>query len=159
MADQQMNREIREEFWQAFAKSPYIMIRLDGSNEHAEPMTAQLDKDARHTIWFFTGRDNRIAPGGQAMAQFMAKDHDVFACLAGRLVEETDPATFDRHWSNVAEAWFPGGRNDPNVLMLRYEISSAEVWLQDVSLKGKFKMLTGSTVKPSETGSHATGNV
>ncbi len=159
MADRQMNREIREEFWQAFASSPYVMIRLDGSGEHAEPMTAQLDRDAHHTIWFFTGRDNRIAAGGPAMAQFMGKDHEVFACMAGTLVEETDPETFDRHWSNVAEAWFPGGRDDPNVLMLRYEIASAEVWLQDVTLKGKFKMLTGARVAPSETGAHAKGNV
>src|SRR5262245_34249941 len=117
-----MKKELREEFWQAFEKSPFIMIRLDGAHGHAEPMTAQLDREALHTIWFFASRNNRISAGGRAMGQFSAKGHDLFACLAGTLVEEADKARIDKHWSKEVEAWFPAGRNDPNLLMLRFEI-------------------------------------
>ena len=62
-----MKKELRDEFWTSFEDSPYVMIRLEGIGGHAEPMTAQLDRDARHTIWFFTTRNNRIAAGGAAM--------------------------------------------------------------------------------------------
>lgn len=155
-----MDTEIREAFWKAFARSPYIMIRLeDGSSGHAEPMTAQLDEDARHTIWFFARTDNRLAPGGPAMAQFSSKDHDVFACLKGRLEPETDDAVIDRHWSNIAEAWFPEGRNDPALLMLRFTIEDAEVWTQDPSFIGRLKLMTGSSIRSDETGRHAVGPV
>ena len=154
-----MKKELREEFWHAFEKSPFIMLRLEGAGGHAEPMTAQLDKEAVHTIWFFTSRDNRIATGGRAMGQFSAKGHDVFACLAGTLVEETDQARIDQHWSKEVEAWFPQGRNDPNLMMLRFEIDDAEVWTVELGLFGTFKMLTGSAVKSSEMGQHATGRV
>ena len=51
-----MNKEIREEFWKSFEKSPFIMIRREDGGGHAEPMTAQLDRDAHHAIWFFTSR-------------------------------------------------------------------------------------------------------
>jgi len=154
-----MNKDIREEFWHAFEDSPFIMMKLQGAAGHAEPMTAQLDRDAHHAIWFFTSRDNRIAGGGKAMGQFVSKGHDVFACVDGTLVEETDHAVWDKHWSRFAEAWFPNGRQDPNVIMLRLDISEAEVWVSDPSIKGKFKMLTGMEVKPSEAGKHAVGLV
>lgn len=154
-----MDKDLREEFWKAFERSPFIMMRLESAGGHAEPMTAQLDKDAIHTVWFFTARNNRIAAGGKAMGQVATKGHDVFACLAGTLVEETDKARFDRHWSKEVEAWFPNGRDDPDVMMLRFEIEDAEVWTVDPSLFGTFKLLTGSAIRTSEMGQHAVGPV
>ena len=154
-----MDKKIREEFWHAFGKSPVVMIRLDGAGGHAEPMTAQLDPDAHHTIWFYTARGNRIATGGAAMAQFSGKGHDVFACLAGTLVEETDQATIDRHWSKAVEAWFPKGRTDPDLIMLRFEIANSEVWTVDPGIIGRFKLLTGQDLRYSELGQHAVGVV
>ena len=154
-----MKTEIREEFWHAFEDSPYCMIRLEGASGHSEPMTAQLDRDARHEIWFFTTRDNRIGTGGQAMAQVMSRGHDVFACLMGELVEENRQEIWDKHWGRPAEAWFPEGREDPNVIMLRFEIAEAEVWTADPGLMGKLKLLTGSRIEPGEAGDHAVGRV
>jgi len=154
-----MDQDTRDTFWKAFADSPFIMMRLENSNEHAEPMTAQLDRDAHHAIWFFLARDNRIAAGGAAMGQVATKGHDVFACISGNLVEETDPAIREKQWTNEVEAWFPNGKNDPDVLMQRFDIQDSEVWTSDISIKGKFKMMTGSAIKPQESGEHATGPV
>ena len=153
------NDEVQETFWKEFADSPFIMMRLDGSSEHAEPMTAQLDEDATHAIWFFTAKGNRIAPGGKAMGQVVTKGHEVFACLSGTVTEETDPALREKHWSRQVEAWFPEGKNDPSVLMLRFDIADSEVWTVDMSLAGTFKLLTGQHVTPDEMGEHATGPV
>lgn len=154
-----MDRKIQEEFWHAFEDSPFIMMRLEGAQGHAEPMTAALDRDAHHAIWFYCARGNRIASGGRAMGQFASKGHDVFACLAGSLTEETDHAVFDQHWSNPVEAWFPGGKTDPQVMMMRFDIEDAEVWTADLSLKGKVKLLTGSEIRADEAGKHAVGLV
>ena len=154
-----MDKDVQHEFWEAFEDSPYIMMRLEGASGHAEPMTAQLDKNAHHAIWFFTTRDNRIGTGGRAMGQVMTKGHDVFACISGTLVEERDRAVWDKHWSNVTEAWFPDGRNNPNVVMLRFDIADAEVWVADMSIKGKLKMFAGRPIQPDEAGEHAVGAV
>jgi general stress protein 26 len=154
-----MDKDTRETFWKAFADSPYIMMQLENSSDHAEPMTAQLDRDAHHAIWFFLARDNRIAPGGPAMGQVATKGHDIFACISGILTEETDTAIREKQWNNMVEAWFPNGKNDPSVLMLRFDIKDSEVWISDVSITGKFKMLAGLAIKPSESGDHAVGAV
>ena len=89
------------------------------------------------------------------MAQFASKDHYLFACISGALVEETDPAVIDRYWSNEVAAWYPEGRNDPSLLMLRFELGTAEVWLADTSIKGLFKMLLGGDVRREQKGKHA----
>jgi len=154
-----MDKDTRETFWKAFAESPFIMMRLENSSEHAEPMTAQLDRDAHHAIWFFLKRDNRIAAGGAAMGQVQTKGHDVFACISGTLVEETDTTIREKQWDNHVEAWFPNGKTDPSVLMLRFDIQDSEVWVSDISIKGKLKMLTGTSIKPQESGEHALGPV
>lgn len=154
-----MDKETRETFWKAFQASPVIMMRLDGSTGHAEPMSAQLDKNAHHAIWFYTKRDNRIAAGGSAMGQVMTRDHSVFACLKGTLVEETDPAIREAHWDNAVEAWLPGGKTDPNVVMLRYDIEDSEVWTSELGLSGAFRMITGKPIDRKHAGAHELGAV
>lgn len=147
--------EIRDRFWAELSASPFLMVGLVGSQDHHLPMTAQLDPDANHCFWFYTSKDNRLAPGGAAMAQFSGKGHDLFACVNGTLSAETDPAVIDRYWSNDVEAWYPGGRQDPNLLMLRFDLGTAEIWRSDMSLTGAFKQLFGGDVRDEMRGKHA----
>lgn len=147
--------DIRQQFWKALDHSPFLMVRLEGGRDHAVPMTAQLDKDAHHAIWFYASRENRLAMGGSAMAQFVSKGHDLFACLAGTLTEERDAAVIDRHWSNQVAAWFKGGRNDSDMMMLRFDLADAEIWTPDLGIIGTFKLMTGMTIAPGEAGAHA----
>jgi general stress protein 26 len=153
--DMASDTEIRKRFWKAFEDSPFIMVGLEGEHQHSVPMTAQLDKHADSEFWFYTTKDNRLAQGGPAMAQFVGKGHDLFACVRGTLVDETDPAVIDRYWSKQVEAWYPQGRDDPSLLMLRFALDDAEVWLADMSVKGLFKLLTGGDVREEERGKHA----
>jgi len=88
------------------------------------------------------------------MVHFASKGHDVFACIRGMLTVESRKEIIDKYWSNPVEAWFEKGKEDPSLLMLRFELEDAEVWDADPSLKGMFKMLTGKTVKPNEMGEH-----
>ena len=151
MADQ----NIAQTFLEKLEASPFVMLGLTGTGEHSEPLTAQLDEDKPNTLYFFTGKDNRAANGGDAMVQFVSKGHDFFACLHGRVSLDNDQGEIDKLWNKQVEAWFPGGRNDPNLALLRFDIASAEMWESDISLSGRVKMLFGGTINPSEEGSHA----
>lgn len=135
--------------------SPFLMIGLDETPDHSQPMTAQLADGRDRTLWFFMGRDNKLAMGGPAMAQFVAKGHDFFACLHGTLTPDQDRSRIDQLWSKQVEAWFDGGKDDPNLLLMRYDLESAEMWETDISLSGRLKMLFGGKIEPQESGSHA----
>jgi general stress protein 26 len=145
-------QEVAATFLRKLEESPFIMIGLmDG--EHSEPMNVKTDPDQPNTLFVFSAHDNRIARGGEAMAQFVGKGHDFFACLMGHVSEETDQATFDRLWDNRVEAWFPNGKAEAR--LNRFDITSAELWETDVSLSGRLKMLFGGTITASESSSHA----
>lgn len=150
-----MSDEITRKMWKAMADSPYLMIGLTGTSDHSQPMTAQLDEEAHGYFWFYTNRQNKLAGGGEAMAQFAAKGHDLFACIHGRLVTESDPAVIDRYWSKQVAAWYEEGRDDPDLLMLRFELDDAEIWEADLSIKGVFRLMTGHRIKSDDLGEHA----
>ena len=154
MASKDTPQEIAAKFLAKLKDSPFVMIGLM-SGGHSEPMTAQIDDDRPNTLYFFAGRDNRIASGGDAMAQFVGKGHDFFACLAGEVSVDNDPAQIDKLWNKQVEAWFPGGKSDPNLMLLRFDIDSAELWETDISLGGRVKMLFGGTIRDEESSSHA----
>jgi len=154
MADHDTPQDVADKFLAKLKDSPFVMIGLE-SGGHSEPMTAQLDDEQPNTLYFFAGKDNRIAGGGEAMAQFVGKGHDFFACLAGTVSHDDDRAQIDKLWNNQVEAWFPGGKSDPNLTLLRFDIDSAELWETDISLSGRVKMLFGGTITASESSSHA----
>ncbi len=58
-------------------------------------------------------------------------------------------------WDNNVEAWFPGGKEDPNLALLRFDVNSAELWETDISISGRVKMLFGGTIHADESSSHA----
>jgi general stress protein 26 len=145
--------QLKTDLWKKLADSPFVMVGLEG--QHSEPLTAQLDKDQVDTLYFFVGKDNRNAKGGAAMVQFVSKGHDYFACMAGTAQIDNDLAMIEKLWNPQVEAWFPGGKQDPNLALLRIDIDSAELWETDISLSGRLKMLFGGTIKSDETGSHA----
>jgi len=89
------------------------------------------------------------------MAQFSAKGHDLFACISGTLVHESDRAILDKLWNNSIAAWYEGGKDDPKLVLLRFDLDNAEIWTADPSIKGLFKLATGLTMKEGELGQHA----
>lgn len=153
--DQGDPKELKHKFWESMESSPYVMLQLDADADSAAPMTAQLDKDANHAIWFFTSRDNRFAEMGAATATYVAKGHDLFARFAGTLVEETSRERLDKQWNNFVEAWFPGGKTDPNLLFLRMDLGDASIWSGETGMFNTVKMALGMDVTDSIKGGFA----
>ena len=147
--------DLKRDLWKHLSKSPFLMLGLTGSNEHSEPLTAQLDDEQVDRLWFFIGKDNRLGKGGSAMAQFASKGHDFFACLAGTAALDNNRAMVEKLWSKQAEAWFPNGKDDPNLALLRFDITSAELSETDLSLSGRLKLIFGGHLQVDEMGSHA----
>ena len=48
--------------------------------------------------------------------------------LSGRATLVQDRAAIDAHWSDILSTWFPKGKEDPDVALLRIEVSDAEYW-------------------------------
>lgn len=147
-------QKLKHQFWSALGSSPYVFLQLDSAPSTAVPMTAALDTDANSAIWFFTSRDNALAKGGPATATFVAKGHDLFARFTGVLSEETSRARLEEEWNNFVEAYFPGGKDDPNLIMLRMDLGEAEIWNADVGIGTMIRMALGRDVREETRDDH-----
>jgi general stress protein 26 len=104
-----------------------------------QPMAPELDRVSK-TIWFFTKRSTDLArdvtPGARGTFCLVGKDHDYHACLSGPLEERMDPEIRDRFWNAVVEAWFDGGKDDPELTMLALKLDQGHIWAStDSTLK------------------------
>ena len=127
-------------FWDAVEKSNTGLLGLDQPGYHAQPMTA-FREEGTGTIWFFTrddtdlARDAGIGGGQSAMFHYGSKDQKVWACIHGELsVHGRDREIIDRHWNPVLAAWYPEGKDDPHLTVLRFDGEDGRVWVSDGGL-------------------------
>ncbi len=147
-------RKMLEIFWNKLDDSSYAMIGIPTQDAHSEPMAVHFDDEFCNTLFIYTSTDNRLTQGmasdPKAMLQYASKGHDFFACVTGTLSRVTDPGTIDRFWDNTVAAWYDGGREDPRLAMLRFDMNHAEMWEADMSMIGVVKMLFGGRVDEGE---------
>lgn len=148
MADEQ---ELQDKFWKALKSDMTVMLGLSGVDEsHTRPMTAQLDGD-KGPIWFFTSTESglvsQLAGSQRAIATFSSKGHDIFAAIHGDLAIDNDREVIDRLWNKFVAAWYEEGKDDPKLVLLRFDAERAEIWKDGSSLWAGIKMLLGSDPK------------
>ncbi|MBD3728133.1 MAG: pyridoxamine 5'-phosphate oxidase family protein [Sphingomonadales bacterium] len=139
--------ELKQKFWKALADSPYIFLQRNGQSDTAVPMRPQLDEDANSAVWFFTHKNSAFADLGSVTATFAGKGHDMFARFNGTLAVETSKERFEQFWNNFVEAWYDGGKDDPDLLFLRMDLGNAEIWDGDIGLLNTAKMALGIYVE------------
>ena len=143
--------ELTDKFWKAIHADRTMMIGLAGVDDgHMRPMTAVTEGE-RGPMWLFTAKQTTLVTqldsDTRAIASFVAKGHDLFASIHGRLAISNDPAIIDRLWNPMIAAWYPGGREDPDLTLLRFDAEEAEIWLNETSLLAGLKLLIGSDPK------------
>ena len=142
-------KELEQRFWKALESDRTVMLGCSGV--HARPMTAQVEAE-RGPVWFFTARENDLAEatrtrGVEGVLMLASKGHELFATVGGRLSQETDPAVIERLWNPFVAAWFPRGKADPKLRLLRFDVGVAEIWRNDNSLFAGIRMLLGRDPK------------
>lgn len=130
MSDDDAERDIEGDFWEAIDDSPFVMLGLRGAMDtESRPMTAQIRDRG---IWFFGSTDDDLVGAVKgptpAFATYASKGHDLFGSIRGRLVPETDRDVIDRLWSPEVAAWYKDGRDDPSVALVRFDMDKADLW-------------------------------
>jgi general stress protein 26 len=155
-------QELREKLWKALRSDMIVMLGVKGpSDHHKRPMAAQITDDET-SIWFFGDNTTELAQavsGGSAQAEacFSSKGHDLFACVHGSLVTDNDRAKVDALWNQQVAAWYPEGKDDPKLVLFRFDPAEAEIWDAQSSLLASVKSMFGvDPAAESEAEKHAT---
>ena len=126
------NAEAMEKLWTMMKGIGVGMLTTeDGGHLRARPMhISQSEFDG--TLWFFTKK-------GSHKVDEVEAEHDVnvtfadsgkqdYVSMSGRASLVTDKAAIDTHWSELLRTWFPGGKDGPDVALLKVSVSAAEYW-------------------------------
>ena len=133
MADGETMSAEHKELWQRIEDvRPAMMttVESDGSFR-SRPMWTQ-GEEFDGTLWFFVSDDGPLArelEGNPRVGlSYGAPDKDLYVSVSGRAALVHDRAKADELWNTYAEAWFPGGIDDPHLGLLRVDVEHAQYW-------------------------------
>lgn len=98
--------------------------------------------DSSGTIWFFSsmGSDKvaDLTADPHVNVAYASESEGVYVSIDGTASVVTDQAKMDELWIEAIDAlYFDGGRNDPEVVLIRIDTESAECWTTAESRVGR----------------------
>ncbi len=98
---------------------------------HTRPMaTHEIEPDG--TMWFFTydnsNKVNEIRQNERIALGFSDPDSEVYVSTSGYAEVVKDKAKIDALWSDFLKTWFPNGKDDPNIALLKVTTHAGEYW-------------------------------
>ena len=128
-------RELFEDFDTAM-----LVTRAPDGQLRARPM-AIADCDPDGTFWFLTqsdsGKIDEIAADPHVNVVMQSKLK--FVSVSGTSTPVDDRAKIDELWNEAWKTWFPGGKDDPTLILLKVHGTKGEYW--DNSGTGGIKYL------------------
>lgn len=107
------------------------MLGTNTNVQSMQPMTHFLDRGDR-VLWFITSRETGLAKdvgsGAMGIYTLVSQDHDFHARIIGPITQHDSSDKLLELWSPLVGAWFEGGIDDPEVLLLKMPMAQAETW-------------------------------
>jgi len=99
---------------------------------HSRPMSSNGDVDDDGDIWFFTNASSHKVTEIQKLPKvnvsFADPDDQRYISVSGTAQVVRDRAKIDELWKPEFKIWFPEGKGDPEIALLRVNLEKAEYW-------------------------------
>lgn len=103
----------------------------DGGHLRSRPMVA-AQKDFSGELFFFTrasvAKVDEVAQHSQVNVSYADSAKQDYISLSGIGEILRDPAVVRSHWSEAMRTWFPKGKDDPEIAILKVSVTQAEYW-------------------------------
>ena len=97
----------------------------------SRPMTT-LDIDDNGNVWFFTSRNTDIGKetnwGESVTLIYADPKNSSYLSVAGQAAVVNDEQKKEELWNVMTKAWFPGGKDDPDLVLLKVTTDEAAYW-------------------------------
>lgn len=105
-------------------------VRPDGSL-HSCPMAAH-EADPAGALWLIAGNKTEKVEAVKTMQRvnlsFADSAAQRYVSISGFCELVRDHAKAKQLWSQSYNAWFPGGLDDPNLILMKIDVQHAEYW-------------------------------
>ena len=121
---------------------------------HSRPMSSNGDIDPDGSLWFFTSASSHkvdeIAKLPKVSVSFADPDNQRYVSISGTAQLVRDRNKIDELWRPEFKMWFPNGKDDPDVALLRVSTEQAEYWDSPASTIGYVLNFVSSLVSGKE---------
>ena len=108
-----------------------MMVTEDGDHLRSRPM-AMSQKEFDGTLWFFTRADSHkvveLEKEHRVNLAFAHPGKQDYVSVSGKASLVRDKAAIDQHWAESVRVWFPKGKDDPEIALLKVAVQQAEYW-------------------------------
>lgn len=108
-----------------------MLVTQDEGNLRARPMRG-LARPQDNAIWFLTSRsahkDNEIRKHDRVCITYSDTGSNTYISLSGAVAMSDEKAQIQALWNPGAEAYFPKGPTDPDILLLKFVPAFGEYW-------------------------------
>ena len=134
-------------------------VAEDGSMD-ARPMAVQA-KPFDGTVWFLTRgsseKVDEVQKDRHVTLSFAEPSDSKYITLKGRASVTNDRSKIHELWNTMYKAWFPKGEDDPDIAVLRVDVSEGDYWEASSSkvlfyAKYALAAATGGSVPVGESG-------
>jgi general stress protein 26 len=102
----------------------------DGTLRSRPMGTQQTEFDG--DLWFFTRIDapkvHEVQQTRDVNVSYADEDNQRYVSVSGRATVLRDQQKIDELWSPIAKVWFPDGKDDPSLALLKVNVTQAEYW-------------------------------
>ncbi len=124
--------EATKKMWSMMKDIGFAMMTTeDGDNLRARPMVA-AQKEFDGSLWFYTRASSHKVDevqGDQRVGvTYSEPSKQNYVSLSGKARLVRDKAAITEHWQEAMRTWFPKGTDDPDIALLRVDVTAAEYW-------------------------------
>jgi len=124
--------EATQKMWAMMKAINFAMLTTeDGGHLRARPMVA-AQSEFTGTLWFFTKASSHKVDEVQQEQRVGVTYADGgtqdYVSLSGSARLVRDKASIEEHWSEPMRTWFPKGKEDSEIALLKVDIEMAEYW-------------------------------
>ncbi|MGC2238386.1 MAG: pyridoxamine 5'-phosphate oxidase family protein [Pyrinomonadaceae bacterium] len=108
-----------------------MLTTNDGGVLRSRPMQTQ-DFEFDGDLWFFTSskthKAEEIERDSRVNVAYAAPDDNTYVSVSGMASIIKDRAKIDEYWNEALKAWFPEGKDAPDLVLLKVAVEQAEYW-------------------------------
>lgn len=124
--------EATTKIWDLIRDTKIAMLTThSGEGLRSRPMATQ-ESELHGNLWFLSrqesGNVNEIEHGSSVNLTYVNSEAHTYVSLSGRAELSKDRATIHELWKPMHAAWFPQGKDDPEIMAIKVTVEEAEYW-------------------------------
>jgi general stress protein 26 len=110
-----------------------MLTTIDENGDlHSRPMSANGEIDPNGDLWFFTGvsshKVSEVSDTPKVNVSFADPKNQRYVSITGVAQVVREREKIEELWKPEFKMWFPKGKDDPEIALLRISLEKAEYW-------------------------------